>query len=328
MRVGVVGAGAIGGWIGARLDRAGEEVSLLARGAHLDAIRADGLRLIDGDERSTHRLAASDDPGQLGPQDVVLVTLKYVDIEATLRAIEPMVGPDTVVVTAMNGLPWWFPHHLDGPLAGATLESVDPGGRLSARFDDDRLLGLMVMASATVAAPGVVHHTALNRFALGEVTGPVRPRTQALAEAFTGAGLQTEATAQIRERVWYKLFGNANNNPVSFLALASTQQLLEFEPTRRVAAGVMGELLATAKAIGLDLDVDIEDRIESSRSFGHIRSSMLQDLDAGRPIEVEAIVGAPLEVADLVGVDAPHLRTLYGLTRLRDLNRRPGYPGA
>ncbi len=323
-----MGAGAIGGWIGARLDGAGHEVSLLARGPHLAAIRADGLRLIDGGSRSTHRVIASDDPAVLGHQDVVVITLKYIDLAPTLAAIAPMMGDETVVVTAMNGVPWWFTHHLGGPLGGVTLESVDPGGQLSARFDDDRLLGLMVMASATVAEPGLVHHTSLNSFALGEATGASRPRTEVLATVLRDAGLHAEVTERIHERIWYKLFGNANNNPVSYLALASTQQLLEFGPTRRIAEGVMAELLTTAAAIGIDIDIDIDARIASSAKFGHIRSSMLQDLDQDRPVEVEAIVGAPLEVAERVGVDAPYLRTLYGLTRLRDLNRRPGYPSS
>ena len=317
MRICIFGAGAIGGTIGARLALAGHEVSLVARGAHLAALRADGLTLLHGQDRHVVRLAASDNPADLGAQDAVIIALKSHSLVAAVGGLAPLLGPDTAVVTAMNGVPWWFFDDWGGALAGTTLKSCDGDGRIAAAIASRRVIGGVVFLAADVPAPGVVRHNSGTRLVLGEPSHRASPRVDALVAALAGAGFEATASDNIRRELWLKLLGNVCFNPVSTLTGASTDLMLDDPHMAALFAAMMREAIAVAAALGLSIDVNPEARMAQTRKLGPIKSSMLQDTEAGRPIELDAIVGSVVEIAARLGVATPFINAVFGTARVR-----------
>lgn len=314
MKVAVVGLGAVGGLVAARLAGARHEVFALARGQTLANVRDRGLVVESKGERRTARVDASDDPSTAGVQDVVLIALKAPALAGVAPTLEPLIGPGTVVVPAMNGVPWWF---LPAAMPGQPpLDSVDPGGRLLARFPLERVLGCVVHLSASCPEPGVVRHAFGERLIVGEPLGGDSARTRAVCDALADAGFEAEASADVRRDVWYKLWGNMTMNPVSALTGASSTPILD-DP---LVFGFMVRAMAEAAAIGAKLGCAIEqsgaERMQLARQLGDFRTSMLQDIAAGRPLELDALVTAVHEIGGRVGVDTPNIGALLGLSRL------------
>jgi 2-dehydropantoate 2-reductase len=317
VKICIYGAGAIGGYLGVQLALAGAEVSLIARGRHLEAMRSDGLRLrIDGETR-TARPFCTDDPAELGPQDFVIMALKAQSLTAVAERVPTLFNKDTAVVTAQNGIPWWYFHKLAGPWEGRRVESVDPGGRLWDNIGPERVIGCVAYASLEVSEPGLVTHAAGNRFLLGEPDGTASQRTRRLSEALEGAGFASPVLDDIRGAIWEKLWGNAPLNPVSALTLVTADVMVDDDNIRPVLVAIMTEVRAVAEQFGVTFDAAIETRIERAGIIGAHKTSMLQDLEAGRPMEIEALGGAIVELGRLVDVATPSLDTVLGLLRLR-----------
>jgi 2-dehydropantoate 2-reductase len=317
MRIAIFGAGAIGGYLGAKLAKAGAEVSLVARGPHLAAMRARGLTLIEAEGTFTVPVAASDDAAALGPQDYVVITLKAHSVPQAVPAILPLIGPGTTVVSGVNGVPWWYFYGLDGPLAGTRLASVDPGGAQWDGFGPERVLGCVVYPAAEVAEPGVIRHIEGARFSLGEPTGARSARAARLSEALAAAGLKAPVRPRIRDEIWVKLWGNLSFNPISALTLATLDVLCADPGARAVARGMMLEAQAIAEALGVRFPIDVDRRIDGAAAVGAHRTSMLQDLEAGRPMEIDALVGAVQELGRLTGTPTPAVDAVLALVRLR-----------
>jgi 2-dehydropantoate 2-reductase len=313
VKICIYGAGAIGGLLGARLALAGEEVTLIARGPHLAAIQADGLTLrIEGQELLA-RPQATSEPREAGPQDYVIVTLKAHSVAAVAAAMQPLLGPETAVVTAMNGVPWWYFHKLAGPHEGHRLTSVDPDGALSRLIPGERCLGCVVYPAAEVVAPGVVEHYYGNRFMLGEPDGSKSARATRLSDALTRAGFKAPVRPRIRDDIWVKLWGNLSFNPVSALTTGTLGGIAGDPGTRAVVRRMMVEAEAVGTALGVKFGVDIDTRIGWAADIGEHRTSMLQDLELGRPMEIDALVTAVAEMGDLVGVDTPFIDAVLAL---------------
>ena len=322
MKFAVYGAGAIGGFLGARLSVAGEDVSLIARGPHLEAIRSNGLRVrsaVVGDFSS--KAPVTDDPADIGEVDVVVLGVKSHALTAIAPKLAPLLGPDTIVVTTQNGIPWWYFNGIEGPLAGERLESVDPGGVIADSIDVRRVIGCLAYCSASVIEPGVIEHVEGVRFPLGEPDGSRSKRIQLLSKIFGQAGLKSPIRNDMRHDIWVKVLGNAAFNPISVIRRATLGEMLADPPTRELARGVMEEVIETAAGVGVRIRISLEKRLEGAARIGSHKTSMLQDIEAGRPIEIEPIVGAVIELADKVGVPTPNLRDLYQRARLA---ARPG----
>ncbi|MCC7276284.1 MAG: 2-dehydropantoate 2-reductase [Alphaproteobacteria bacterium] len=317
MRICVFGAGAIGGYLAAELALAGEAVTVIARGAHLQAIRDKGLTLLIGGQRKVARVAATADPAEAGPQDTVLVTLKAHSLPPVAQQLATLFGPDTTVVTAMNGVPWWYFQRLAGPWEGHPVRSVDPEGRIAATVGPERIIGCCVYPACEVVEPGVVQHVEGNRFQLGEIDGSRTPRGVALSEAMTRAGFKAPVRPRIRDDIWLKLWGNAGFNPISALTHGTLEQIARDPSTRPVVRLLMVEVEAVARALGVRLAVDVDTRIKWAEEVGAHRTSMLQDLERGRPMEIDALVTAVQEMARLVGVATPTLDVVLGLVQQR-----------
>ena len=314
MKVAVVGLGAVGGLIAARLARAGHDVSALARGATLERVRDEGLAVESARDSFTARLRVSDDAATLGAQDLVVIAVKAPALPAIAAAIAPLIGADTVLMPAMNGVPWWF---LPAALPGqAPLASVDPGGRLLAQMPLARVLGCVVHLAASTPAPGRVRHNVGERLIVGEPGGGVSPRVEAVCAALASAGFQAEASADVRKDVWYKLWGNMTINPVSALTGATTDAILDDPLVRDFVLRCMAEAAAIGAHVGCPIAQSGEERLDLTRELGAFRTSMLQDVDAGRAIELDALVTAVQEIAGRVGVAAPNIDALLGLARL------------
>lgn len=319
MKACVVGAGAIGGLIAAYLARAGHDVSAIARGAHLAAMCERGLTLRKGTDAFTVRVPASDDPELFGVQDVVFITLKAHGIGPMLTRLRPLIGSATVVVPAINGIPWWYFHGEGGRFAGSAIECVDPGGAMLAALEPSHILGCTVLAAANVADPGfVVQTTATAGFTLGELDGSASARAQRIVAAMNAAGMKADLTPRIRDAVWWKLLGNLAFNPVAALGCARTDQIFTEPRAIDLIRAVMTEAIAVGHALGISFPVTVEQRIEVARNLGAFKSSMLQDVEQGRPIEVEAIVGVVVELAHRLGVPTPAVDAVYALARLRN----------
>ena len=317
MRICIFGAGAIGGYMGAKLAQAGAEVSLVARGPHLAAMQADGLRLIEEGTETVVPVRASSDAAELGEQDYVIVTLKAHSVPGVVDAMSPLIGAETCVVSGVNGVPWWYFHKHGGDLEGTRLETVDPGGRQWDGFGPDRVLGCVVYPAAEVIRPGVVRHVEGNRFSLGEPDGSKSERAQALSKALTAAGLKAPVRPRLRDEIWVKLWGNLSFNPISALTHATLDVLCTDPGTRAVAKAMMLEAQEIAERLGVKFPIDVERRIDGGAAVGAHRTSMLQDLDAGRPMEIDALVASVQELGRLTGVATPAIDTVLALVALR-----------
>jgi 2-dehydropantoate 2-reductase len=319
MRVCVVGAGGIGATLGARLALAGHEVGLVARGAHLAALQEQGLRFVDEAAGAEHRLRlrASAEPAELGAQDVVFLALKAHDIGPMLERVAPLLGPHTSVVPAINGLPWWYFHGVGGAIEGRVVRALDPAGTMFAALDPDRLLGCVVHVAAEVRSPGTVHHTGGRRLILGEPRGGSSARLERVAALLAQAGFEAEATSDIRLAVWTKLVGNLSFNPVAALTGYRMDQLCADEGVVEVIRASMLEAMAVAEHLGVRIPMTPEARIDLARQLGAARISMMQDLEAGRRLELGPIVEAVMELAQDAGLAMPVTRHVHALTRAR-----------
>lgn len=315
MKICIAGAGAIGGVLGIRLADAGHDVSLLARGAHLAAIRANGAKLVDQRGETVVRVAASDDPADFGPQDFVVITLKTPSLPAVVPNLQPLLGNDTAVVTAMNGIPWWFCEHLEGPLKGRRLKTIDPDGGLAAALPAERIIGCVVHAGASVSEPGVIRHAAGDLFIVGEPDGATRPRTTALSEAITGCGLTCRVTGAIHQEIWLKLVGNMGMGPISALTKLTLSGIANDPGARSLAVAMIEEAVAIGERVGLHMDMTAQARVDLGAELGDFKPSILQDLEKGRPMEIDALIGVVAEMGQLVGVATPTIDTVLALQR-------------
>ncbi|MGH3249085.1 MAG: 2-dehydropantoate 2-reductase [Trebonia sp.] len=316
MRIAVVGAGAIGAYWGAALHRGGAEVHLIARRAHLEAMRAGGVRVLSPRGDFTAHPHVTDDPQEIGPVDYVFLGLKAHSYPGCGPLVEPLLGERTAVVAAQNGIPWWYFHQLPGPYEGRRVEAVDPGGATSAVLPPERAIGCVVYAATVIESPGVIRHLEGTRFSVGEPSGEVSARCTALSEAMIAGGLKSPVEARLRDDIWIKLMGNASFNPISALTRATMAEIYEHRPSRQVVAQVMEEILDIAARVGSKPDMTVERRLRGAGRVGHHKTSMLQDLEAGKELELDAVAGAVVEIADMTGAPAPTLRTLYAATDL------------
>ncbi|WGF88948.1 2-dehydropantoate 2-reductase [Marinivivus vitaminiproducens] len=322
MRIAIVGAGAIGGYLAVRLAEAGTDVTVIARGANLEAIRKDGLRLAgeDGGETVARDLATAASPAEAGPHDAVLLTVKAHQVGPIAGDLAALCHDGTSIVTMQNGIPWWYFHDHGGALAGTRLQTADPGGAIAAHVDAARVIGCVVYPAAILEAPGVVRVIEGNRFGLGELSGAMTDRVQALSQILAKAGFRAPVTKDIRAEIWLKLWGNLSLNPVSALTHATLVDLCEFEPTRSLIAAMMAEARDVAGALGVTFKLGIDKRIEGARKVGAHKTSMLQDVEAGRPIELDALVGSVIELGRLTDIATPHIDAVHACMQM--LTRR------
>ena len=316
-RVAIVGAGAIGGWMGVHLAQAGCEVSVLARGTTLAAVQRDGLQLRSGDASKSVPVRASDKAAELGVQDLVVIAVKAPSLASVASQIAPLLGPETVVLTAMNGVPWWFLDGFGGALAGRALTSIDPGGEIAGAIPTGHVIGCVVHASCSLDAPAVVRHHFGDGLIVGEPGGGLSERVQALTALLQTAGFKTTASPQIQKDIWYKLWGNMTVNPISALTGATTDRILGDDLVRGFVSSVMLEAKAIGEHIGIPIDQQPEDRHAVTRKLGAFKTSMLQDVEAGKPVELDALVSAVRELGELTGVATPFTDALLGLSRLQ-----------
>jgi len=315
MKICVYGAGAIGGLMAAWLARSGHEVSLVARGAQLDAIRRDGLRVRSQGKTESFKIKADANPAAFGAQDYVLVTVKAQNLTEVAESIAPLLGTDTSVVTAMNGVPWWFFHGLKRH--DSRLESLDPGGRLSGAVPTERVVGCVIHLAASTPEPGLVSHNMGARLILGEPGGENTARSRRIAEALTGAGFEVVVSNTIEKDFWVKLLGNVSFNPVSALTVSTADRLIQNDEVKAYMVEIMREVLAIGRAVGVDANIDPEQRIDMARALGPFKTSMLQDLEAGKRLEIDGLLAGTLEIARKAGVRAPFTESLFGLIRAR-----------
>ena len=321
MRVCVVGAGAIGGLLAVRLAAAGTPVSVIARGGHLDAIRRGGLRLLETDGSETvAEVAASDDVAALGPHDVVILALKAHQIAAVSDRLHHLYGPDTVVVPVQNGIGWWYFERHGGEHDGRRLQTLDPDGVLAATVPAERIVGCIAYPAATKAAPGVIRHVEGDRFPVGELDGSRSERAQAVATAFSDAEFTSRVLTDIRSHLWVKAWGNLAFNPISALTGTTLAEICRNEATRELAATMMTEALEIAQRLGVRIRFSVEQRIAGAAKVGEHKTSMLQDVEAGRPLELDPLVGVFVELGELTGTPTPTISSIYALVSL--LNRR------
>jgi 2-dehydropantoate 2-reductase len=318
----VVGAGATGGFLGARLARAGEDVTLIARGPHLEVMRTNGVRVVgDGEEFVAHP-ACTADMSVVGGADVVFLTVKAYALPDLAPRLGPLLGPETAVVTAQNGIPWWYFLHYEGPLAGTGLKSADPTGTIASSIDVDRVIGCVVYPATSIAAPGVIEHIEGTRFSIGEPDGTRSQRCQAIAAALVRAGLKSAVRTRIRGELWLKLLGNVAFNPISALTRATLVDIATHPETRATARALMEEADSVARALGVEQDISIDQRLAGAEKVGAHKTSMLQDVESGRPLEVDALLGTVVEIGELLKLKLPHLCTVYACTKLLDQTLR------
>ncbi|WP_372840351.1 2-dehydropantoate 2-reductase [Phaeovulum sp.] len=318
MKICIFGAGAIGGYMAAKLAKAGADVSIVARGPHLAAIQSRGLTLLEeGAEPLTVQVRASASAADLGPQDYVIVTLKAHSVPPVVGAMQPLLGHQTTIVSGVNGVPWWYFYKHGGALEGTRLASVDPGNAQWDGFGPDRVLGCVVYPAAEVSEPGTIRHIEGNRFSLGEPDGAKSERALALSQALTAAGLKAPVRPRLRDEIWVKLWGNLSFNPISALTHATLDVLCTDPGTRSVARRMMIEAQEIAEKLGVSFPIDVERRIDGGAAVGAHRTSMLQDLDAGRPMEIDALVGSVQELGRITGTPTPTIDTVLALVALR-----------
>ncbi len=317
MKIAVVGVGAIGGYLGALLAAAGEDVTFIARGANLQAIRRSGVRVTLEDGREvTGRGAASESMVEAGPQDLILLAVKAHQVAAVAPELAHLCGAATSIVTLQNGIPWWYFHRHGGEHEGKSVRAADPDGSIGRCIDPARVIGCVVYPAANLVAPGVVQVVEGRRFTLGEPDGATTPRIEAIAASLTRAGLKAPISSDIRGEIWLKLLGNLSFNPISALTHATLVDLLRFPPTRDLCREMMREAEAVAKRLGITLRVPIERRIAGAEQVGAHKTSMLQDVELGKPIEIEALVGAVVELGRLTKTPTPHIDAVYACAAL------------
>lgn len=316
MKFAVVGAGAIGAFAGAMLAKAGEDVTLIARGAHLRAMQESGVRVHGSVGEFEVRPAVTDDPAAVGPVDVVLLALKAHSLTAMAPRLAPLFGEETCVVNMQNGVPWWYFYRHGGEWDGLRLETVDPGGVIVKHIDPSRAIGCVLYVSTIIPEPGVVEHLEGMRFAIGELDGTKSERCQRIAEAFIHAGLRCPIRSNIRQDLWVKLMGNAVFNPLSALTRATLAGMTQCLETRALAREIMLEIEAIAQKLGIELGITAEQRLAGAEKVGEHKTSMLQDVEAGRPLELEPITGAVVELGDKLGVPMPYTKTVYACAKL------------
>ena len=317
MKIAIFGAGAIGGLLGVKLAQAGADVTFIARGPHLAAMQANGVTLLSGGERATARVPCVADPAEAGVQDYVIVTLKAHGLPRAAPQIAQLMGPDSALVTGINGVPYWYFYGLDGPHRDRRLDSVDPGGKLWDLLPPAQVIGSVVYPAAAVTEPGVITHTYGDRFTLGEPDGARSPRVEALSRALIAAGLKAPVRPRIRDEIWVKLWGNLAFNPLSVLTLATLDRITGDPALRAVCRAMMVEAKGVAEALGVRFAIDVDKRLEGAAEVGEHKTSMLQDLEQGRPMEIEALLGAVVELGDLVGQPMPTCSTILALVRER-----------
>ena len=317
MKIAIYGAGAIGAHLGAMLARTEHEVSLIARGPHLKAMQENGLTFRSADETFTVHPKATDNPANLGPQDYVIVTLKAHQSGGVVDLMQPLLGPETAVVTCMNGVPWWYFYGLGGEHEGKTLETVDPGKKQWLGLGPERAIGCIVYPAPEIVEPGVCQHIEGNTYSLGEPTGERSERAKALSQALIAGGLRAPVRTAIRDEIWVKLWGNLCFNPISALTHATIEDIGTDPGVREIVVRMMLEGQAVGEALGAKFKVSLDKRIAGAVAVGAHKTSMLQDLERGRPMEIDALVTAVAELGDIVGIDTPTLDAVLALTQLR-----------
>jgi len=314
----VFGAGAIGGYIGARLAHKAEaDISLVARGPHLAAMEANGLTLKQGEETFTVHPRVTSDPKSLGAQDFVIVTVKAHALPLVLDSLQPLLGKDTAILFAQNGLPWWYFYKHGGPYDGRRLESVDPGGKIWEKLGPERALGSVVWQAAEIEGPGIIAHAYGDRMPIAEPSGEKTARAMLLSKLLMSSGIKSPVRGNLRDEIWLKLWGNLSFNPVSVLTQGTLLQLATDKGTRKVIRNMMEEARTVADALGVKFSVDIDERISMAEKVGNHRTSMLQDVEAGRATELDSLLGVVIELAQMVGIATPTLNLVYDLTKFR-----------
>jgi len=313
MKVCIYGAGAIGGYLGVQLAQVGADVSLVARGAHLAAMKANGLKLLIGDEERVVKARCTDNPAELGVQDVVVICLKAHSITGALEAMKPLLGAHTRIVTAVNGIPYWYFYKHGNQYEGSALESIDPGGRQWKELGAERAIGCVVYPATEIEAPGVIRHVYGDRFPLGEPSGEKTADVENLSALFVKAGLQAPVLDRIRDEIWLKLWGNVSFNPISALTHATLDILCSDPGTRAIVRAMMVEAQQIAETFGVKFRVDVDRRIEGGRKVGAHKTSMLQDLERGRPMEIDPLVTVVQEMGRLTQIPTPAIDTVLAL---------------
>lgn len=318
MRFCIVGAGAIGGFVGAKLAAAGEDVTFIARWKNLDAIRTRGMtvKMNDGTLLEARGVKATESFAAVGHVDCVILALKSHQVEGVVHQLPPLFGPKTTIITMQNGIPFWYFHNHGGPLAGSRVKAVDPNGVCLDGIPAERIIGCVVYPATELVAPGVVHHVEGDRFPLGELDGSVSNRVKDLSDIFVKAGLKAPVLENIRNEIWLKLWGNLTFNPISALTHATLQDICQFPLGRELAASMMREAQAVAEKLGASFRVTLEKRIEGAEKVGRHKTSMLQDVEAGRAIEIDALVGSVVELGQLTGVPTPTITAIYNASKL------------
>jgi len=318
LKIAIIGVGAIGGYVGTRLAHAGNEVTFIARGSNLDALRTRGIRLImgDGTEQAVPHVRATDNYAEAGPQDMVILAMKAHQVEAVAPQVPQLFGPDTVVVPLQNGIPYWYFHRYPGPLANSHVKSVDPNGVIWEHIPCERVIGCVVYPAAELVAPGVIKHVEGNRFPVGEPDGSPSERVTRVSQCFVNGGLQAPVLEDIRAEIWLKLWGNLTFNPISALSRATLASICQYPLSRTLAKDMMTEAQTIANKLGVTFRVPLEKRIAGAERVGHHKTSMLQDVEAARELEVDALLGSVIELARLTETPTPHLDTVYALTKL------------
>jgi 2-dehydropantoate 2-reductase len=318
MKIAIIGAGAIGGYVAAKLALAGEQVTCMVRGANLQAIRRSGIKLIrsDGSEQVAGNVTATDDYAVAGPQDMVILAVKAHQVEAVASDVPKLFGPDTVVVTMQNGIPYWYFHRHGGELAGSVVHSVDPSGLIGQKIPAERVIGCVVYPAAELISPGVIKHIEGERFPVGELDGTGSARVTRVSECFIRAGFKAPVLDNIRAEIWLKAWGNLTFNPISALTRATLVDICQFPPTRALAAAMMTEAQAVAGKLGISFRVSLEKRIAGAEKIGKHKTSMLQDIEAERPPEIEALVGSVAELGRLTHTPTPNIDAVYALADL------------
>jgi 2-dehydropantoate 2-reductase len=316
MKICIIGAGAIGGFLAHKIASSGEDVSVIARGAHLQAILANGLMLVENSNKSVVHLKASDSANNFEKQDLIILCVKAHQIQGIVHDLKPLIGHQTLILTAQNGIPWWYFFKYGGEYEGLCLESVDPGGIIAKNLPIDQILGSVVYPAAQVMSPGIICHIEGKRLSLSELDNKKTDRALKIAEVLTRAGIKAPVVSDIRAEIWTKLWGNMSFNPISALSHASLEDICKFSPTRDLAKNMMQETQSIGEKLGVSFLVSIEKRILAAQSVGLHKTSMLQDIEAGRPTEADALLGSLIELGGIVGVTTPNIKVIYAVVSL------------